>query len=112
MSTFTNWTTSELLVLMEAIQYCQKTNQMGWRYVSDIIKRTMSETGMTMSEKYNEYGCSSQYNDFEIRFKMFAGDRNFVEFAVETLRDKRVKELEKEISEREQHIKELRSYLN
>ncbi|BFU18236.1 hypothetical protein EHI8A_026490 [Entamoeba histolytica HM-1:IMSS-B] len=111
MSAFTKWTTSELLVLFEAIQYCQRTNQDDWEYVSDLVKRTMSETGMTMNEKYNKYGCASQYNEFEIQYRELATDKSIVDFAVNFLREKRVAELEKEIREREAHINELKSHL-
>ncbi|EDR27327.1 hypothetical protein EDI_276280 [Entamoeba dispar SAW760] len=111
MSAFTKWTTSELLVLFEAIQYCQRTNQDDWEYVSNLVKRTMSETGMTMNEKYNKYGCASQYNEFEIQYRTLASDKSIVDFAVNFLREKRVAELEKEIREREAHINELKSHL-
>ena len=113
MSAFTKWTTSELLVLFEAIQYCQKAKQNEWEYVSKLVKSTMSETGMTMNEKYNGYGCASQYNEFEMKYKDKAKDQDIsiVDFAVDFLRQTRIVELEKEIRERETHINELKSHL-
>ncbi|ELP89008.1 hypothetical protein EIN_492970 [Entamoeba invadens IP1] len=102
------WTTSELLVLFESIQFCQKTNRDDWDCVSQLVKTTMSETGMTMNEKYNKYGCSSQYNEFELKYHTAAGEGNIVDYAVNFLREKRVGELEKEIREREGHISSLK----
>lgn len=69
MSILINWSTSELLVLMEAIQYCQKMNLQDWGQVSLVVKQTMKETGVVIDKKYDEYGCSKQYNDFVITHK-------------------------------------------
>ena len=113
MSTFTTWTTSELLVLFESIQFCQKTKRNDWECVSNLVKQTMEETGMLMVEKYNGYGCASQYNEFDIQHKEDAmkKDMSIVDFAVSYFRQLRVIELEKEIREREAHIAELKSQL-
>lgn len=114
MSTFTTWTTSELLVLFEAIQFCQKTKQNDWEYVSELVKTTMKETGLQMVEKYNGYGCASQYNLFDVNHKEDAQKKNvsIVDFAVDYYRQIRVMELEREIREREARVAELKSQLN
>ena len=112
MSTFTHWTTSELLVLMEAIQYCGKMNKTGWKYVSELVKNTMAETGMMMEQKYNEYGCSSQYNEFMLNNNDCPKDQEYIDYAVALLRARRMQELEDEINERESRIAELKKELN
>ena len=113
MSNFTLWSTSELLVLFEAIQHCQKTNQNDWECVSTLMKQTMNETGMQMTEKYNGFGCAAQYNSFDIKHRDDAArkEMTIVDYAIAHLRKERIRELEVEIREREAHIFELKNSL-
>lgn len=111
MSVLINWSTSELLVLMEAIQYCQKINLQDWGQVSLVVKQTMKETGVLIDKKYDEYGCSKQYNDFVITHKqeLEKGGENIVDTAIKYLRQMRIAELEAEIQQRERHVEDLKA---
>ncbi|ELP95121.1 hypothetical protein EIN_427870 [Entamoeba invadens IP1] len=102
------WTTTEQLVLIESIQYCRPQSISEWKYVSDVLIKTLCFDGPVDASKFTERECLDQFKSLEKMYEEKIPPQYPTLAAINfLLRRKRIEELDEAIFQSKQNLMKL-----